>query len=203
MNEYGTSYIVDSGTRREFETGAVRDIAEGKGRCDLLPLGVIGRHMEDNVLKCIAWFQKTKTTKWLWQSFCHFCNEEELSQMEALLEVSHHYEDGLKKYGERNWEKGIPLHSFIDSAVRHYLKHRLGETDERHDRAFIWNILGAMWTAENKPEMDDITGKKNQLSERVLDPAKDHCKICGYYAGPNRELCPRCENKWGKGEGTE
>ena len=29
--------IKDSGNRREFETGAVRDIQEGKGRCDLLP----------------------------------------------------------------------------------------------------------------------------------------------------------------------
>lgn len=30
--------IKDSGNRREFSTGAVRDMAEGKGRCDLLPL---------------------------------------------------------------------------------------------------------------------------------------------------------------------
>lgn len=34
--------LKDSGNRREFSSGAVRDIAEGKGRCDLLPLGVIG-----------------------------------------------------------------------------------------------------------------------------------------------------------------
>ena len=33
--------IKDSGNRREFETGAVRDIQEGKGRCDLLPLDVV------------------------------------------------------------------------------------------------------------------------------------------------------------------
>ena len=26
--------IKDSGTRREFDTGAVRDCTEGKGRCD-------------------------------------------------------------------------------------------------------------------------------------------------------------------------
>lgn len=30
--------LKDSGARREFESGAVRDIQEGKGRCDLLPL---------------------------------------------------------------------------------------------------------------------------------------------------------------------
>ena len=33
--------IKDSGARREFESGAVRDIQEGKGRCDLLPLDVV------------------------------------------------------------------------------------------------------------------------------------------------------------------
>lgn len=34
--------ILDSGSRRQFDSGAVRDIAEGKGRCDLLPLDIIG-----------------------------------------------------------------------------------------------------------------------------------------------------------------
>ena len=33
--------IKDSGERRSFETGAVRDIQEGKGRCDLMPLEVM------------------------------------------------------------------------------------------------------------------------------------------------------------------
>ncbi|MBQ2469084.1 MAG: hypothetical protein II503_05300, partial [Clostridia bacterium] len=74
----------------------------------------------------------------------------------ALLEVAIHFEEGCKKYGERNWQKGIPLHSFIDSAIRHYLKFQRGDDDERHDRAFLWNILCAMWTVQNKPELDDI-----------------------------------------------
>ena len=30
--------IKDSGKRREFETGAVRDMTEGNGRFDLMPL---------------------------------------------------------------------------------------------------------------------------------------------------------------------
>ena len=34
-------FIADSGERREFGTGAVRDMAS-KGRCDLLPWDVIG-----------------------------------------------------------------------------------------------------------------------------------------------------------------
>ena len=31
------SQLKDSGNRREFDSGAVRDMQEGKGRCDLLP----------------------------------------------------------------------------------------------------------------------------------------------------------------------
>ena len=33
--------IKDSGSRTEFESGAVRDIQKGKGRCDLLPLNTL------------------------------------------------------------------------------------------------------------------------------------------------------------------
>ena len=38
--------IKDSGERREFETGAVRDIAEGKGRCDLMPLDIVAEFLD-------------------------------------------------------------------------------------------------------------------------------------------------------------
>ena len=50
--------LKDSGNRREFETGAVRDMAEGKGRCDLLPLDVIDEYLDDEVLMYISLFQK-------------------------------------------------------------------------------------------------------------------------------------------------
>ncbi len=38
--------IKDSGERRKFETGAVRDIQKGKGRCDLLPLDIVAQMFE-------------------------------------------------------------------------------------------------------------------------------------------------------------
>jgi hypothetical protein len=46
--------IFDSGQRREFETGAVRDMAEGKGRYDLLPWEAIeelAKHCERGAIK--------------------------------------------------------------------------------------------------------------------------------------------------------
>lgn len=148
--------IQDSGNRREFESGAVRDIAEGKGRCDLLPLDIISEIVGDEVLYNIDGFIREGLKERLYRAFHAFDNEAFQSDESAILEVAIHYEDGCKKYGERNWEKGIPLHCFIDSAVRHYLKFRRGDTDERHDRAFLWNILGALWTMEHHPELNDL-----------------------------------------------
>ncbi len=46
--------IKDTGNRREFETGAVRDMAEGKGRYDLLPWEAIHQlalHCERGAIK--------------------------------------------------------------------------------------------------------------------------------------------------------
>lgn len=46
--------ILDSGDRREFPSGAVRDMAEGKGRFDLIPWNVIMRlakHFEKGAKK--------------------------------------------------------------------------------------------------------------------------------------------------------
>lgn len=156
--------LKDSGARREFGTGAVRDIAEGKGRCDLLPLDVIDRITRSPALSYIQAYITTGDTVWLCEAISIFVSKDSNWNdiYTAMLEVAKQYEEGCKKYGERNWEKGIPLHCYIDSAVRHYLKFRRGDTDEPHDRAFIWNMLGAIWTHENKPELIDLPFAKEE-----------------------------------------
>ena len=78
----------------------------------------------------------------------------------AVIELSKHCEDGAKKYGERNVDKGIPQHSLIDSAFRHLAKYTQGETDEPHLRAAAWNIMWALQQTVTKPEMVDIGGKE-------------------------------------------
>ena len=148
--------IKDSGSRREFESGAVRDVAEGKGRCDLLPLGVISHRLGNKVFAFIEEYIRYGDIASLWFALDHFIGTDDKQWCSMLLEVAKQYEAGAKKYDERNWEKGIPLHCYIDSAVRHYLKWKRGDTDEPHDRAFVWNILGAIWTHQNKPEMIDL-----------------------------------------------
>lgn len=70
----------------------------------------------------------------------------------AILDLSHRYREGAEKYAERNWEKGLPIRSFIDSGVRHLLKWYRRDADENHASAFMWNMIGAIWTHKNKPE---------------------------------------------------
>ena len=83
----------------------------------------------------------------------------DLLPWETHLEVAKHCEQGALKYGERNCEKGIPIHSLIDSAFRHLAKYTIGETDEPHLRAAAWNILFALYMEINHPELQDIPAR--------------------------------------------
>lgn len=153
--------LKDSGSRRKFESGAVRDVAEGKGRCDLLPLRVMGMVLgADMILCCIDDYIRKGDITDVISAIQMFSEQRYGSIYNAFLEVAKHYEDGANKYAERNWEQGIPLHCYIDSGVRHYFKFMRGDTDEPHDRAFLWNMLCAIWTHRNKPEMIDLPFKE-------------------------------------------
>ena len=169
--------LPDSGERRQFESGAVRDIAQGKGRCDLMPLGIIGEWLDDIVLCKIDEYLYSGDCNRLWEAFLYFSRECWHHTSTALLEVAKHFEDGAVKYGDRNWEKGIPVHCYIDSAVRHYLKFRRGDDDEPHSRAFLWNILCAMWTHEHYPDLIDIPACESTEKEYECD----ECNACASY----------------------
>ena len=147
--------IKDSGNRRQFDSGAVRDIQEGKGRCDLLPLDVISEICPGGaILGRIHKFTESGDVFWLYEALAEtmpsFGNYSSM-----FLEASKHFEEGANKYGEFNWQKGIPTHCYIDSAIRHYFKLMRGDDDEPHDRAFVWNILCCIWTCQHKPELND------------------------------------------------
>jgi hypothetical protein len=158
--------ILDSGSRRKFDTGAERDITEDKGRCDLMPLDVVAwmlRDVEDNadpVLDCIDRFTRTGNLLFLYDALDKFSLKWGVDNCTMLLEVAKHYSEGCKKYGEDNWKKGIPLKSYIDSGTRHYLKWLRGDQDEPHHKAFVWNMMSAIWTCKYKPELNDYSKKE-------------------------------------------
>lgn len=146
--------IHDSGERRTFDSGAVRDIQEGKGRPSLMPLRVVARMLadgmqSDNIVPNIAAFIETTESVYLYHTLGFFAEKAYNGCVETMiLEAAIHFEMGAAKYGENNWQKGIPLNCYLDSAIRHYLKWRRGDTDEPHARAFVWNIMCCIWEVD-------------------------------------------------------
>jgi len=101
-----------------------------------------------------------------------------LLPMVSLFLVSRVYEDGATKYAARNWEKGIPISRFIDSAMRHLAKYMDGHRDEPHLSQAAWNILGALWTAAKihlsllPKELNDLPNNAAPLSPHEEESLK-------------------------------
>jgi len=80
----------------------------------------------------------------------------------GLKRLAIHYENGAKKYGDRNWEKGQPVSRYLDSAERHINDYKEGKREEDHLAAVAWNALSAIHTIEMvkqgflPAELDDI-----------------------------------------------
>jgi hypothetical protein len=113
----------DSGARQEFETGAHRDLQEGKGRYDLIST--------------------------------------EFNRRLAVV-----MEKGAVKYGDRNWEKGMPLSRYYSSARRHLDQAFEGRTDEDHITQAAFNVMAFL---ETLYKIDNGLLPRT-LDDRVLHP---------------------------------
>lgn len=54
------------------------------------------------------------------------------------------FEEGTKKYAERNWEKGISFSRVLDSALRHLVQYLEGLEDEDHLARCVWNLCALL-----------------------------------------------------------
>lgn len=84
----------------------------------------------------------------------------------ALLRLARHFEAGATKYEPRNWEKGIPLWCYLDSAMRHWTALMAGDRSEDHAAACVWNMVCFMET-----EAGVLTGRYGR--ELLADLPKD------------------------------
>lgn len=62
----------------------------------------------------------------------------------ALKRLAAVMERGATKYGDRNWEKGMPADRLLDSALRHMFQYAAGDTDEDHLGHAAFNIFAIM-----------------------------------------------------------
>jgi len=174
--------ILDSGNRRQFNSGAVRDMAENKGATYLLPLDIISEftaYIENDyklqnveftetlMFDRVYHFMQTGNNNLIFDLLIEFINKEYDSVETAIIEYSCHCQNGMNKYGQYNWNKGLPTHCFLDSGLRHGLKYFRQDQDEPHNRAFMWNFFGLLWTRKHHPEVDDIFYGNDYSGENI------------------------------------
>lgn len=138
----------------------------------------------------------------------------DLLPMYALEQIAKVFEAGARKYAPRNWEKGIPNSSFVDSAMRHMTKFTRGEWDEPHLVQAAWNLLCAI-DQQERIRLGKLDPVFDDIGARVDLTAKAHCPnqrieievapsmytktpdACEYYTmnatGCQMSPCPDCD----------
>lgn len=105
----------------------------------------------------------------------------DLLPMLAMFRLARHFENGARRYKARNWEKGLPLSVYWDSAFRHLLKVMLGLEEEDHESACMWNIACFIETKMRielgilPKELDDMpdTFKDPEVAEKLIKMFED------------------------------
>jgi hypothetical protein len=85
-----------------------------------------------------------------------------------LYRLAMHYTNGAKKYGERNYEKGMPTSRIIASLMRHVEAFRLGDKSEDHLAAVAWNAFALMFYEGTKwDDLGEIRATISALSANL------------------------------------
>lgn len=71
----------------------------------------------------------------------------------GLRRIAETYAEGSQKYGDSNWQKGIPTRDLLNHALKHLQLWQIGNTDEDHLAHAAWNIIAMMHTEERMPEL--------------------------------------------------
>lgn len=70
-----------------------------------------------------------------------------------LKRLAELYARGAKKYGDWNWSQGVPSSRCYSSALRHLMQYNLGEKDEDHLAAVVFNVFCLMYFEDTEPKI--------------------------------------------------
>ncbi len=65
--------------------------------------------------------------------------------------------EGAAKYGDYNWEKGMPANDMLNHAIRHIYLFLGGDRSESHLGHAAWNVMAAIHSLEVWPEINEGT----------------------------------------------
>ena len=73
----------------------------------------------------------------------------------GLREVARACAEGAEKYGDWNWENGMPVHDLLNHAIAHVYAFLGGDRSEPHLGHAAWNLLSAIHSHELWPHLND------------------------------------------------
>jgi len=79
---------------------------------------------------------------------------------EGLRRLALRYEFGAMKYGDRNWQAGLPTSNCLNSMIRHTIEYMMGMDDEDHLAAIAWNAFAIMEFEKTHPELQNIPTRR-------------------------------------------
>ena len=85
----------------------------------------------------------------------------------GLRRVAETCREGAVKYGDYNWEKGMPIADLMNHAIRHIYKYLDGDRSEDHLAHAAWGLLGAMHSEERWPELNN-NGTLRPVNEKAV-----------------------------------
>lgn len=79
----------------------------------------------------------------------------------GLQRLAETYCEGSKKYGDYNWEKGMPISDLLNHAIRHQFLYLSGDRSEDHLAHAAWGLFAAMHSEELWPDLNkNLRGAK-------------------------------------------
>lgn len=70
----------------------------------------------------------------------------------AIKRVALRLEYGARKYGDKDWDNGLPINTLLDSALRHIFQYMEDKNNEDHLAASVTNLMQAIEVEEKIKE---------------------------------------------------
>lgn len=73
----------------------------------------------------------------------------------GLAAVAETCAEGAGKYGDFNWEKGMPVHDLLNHGIRHIYLYLSGDRSEPHLAHAAWNLLSSIHSEKLWPHLNE------------------------------------------------
>jgi hypothetical protein len=91
----------------------------------------------------------------------------------GLRRLAERYALGSKKYGDFNWEKGMPINDLLNHALSHINQFLSGDRSDDHLAGAAWGLMASMHSQEQWPELNTNLRQPNNrlpLSIKAQQP---------------------------------